>query len=162
MCHKKRIFFSSALTLLLMSSVIDARHQHCLKRSVKIVGVVVAYNQLASLVNITDAPQHQFLLVRVDKSVSGERYLKIIYKYGVNESLPDEVFDGKSKWRFNLTRDCGCDGSPKRNESKTEGEIAVATWKETIEGADVPLDAKLLCYALRPKGFKRVSSSAAP
>jgi hypothetical protein len=153
---KNNLFLSCALLLLGVSSVIEARHQRCPQRSLKIVGAVVAYDQVAALVNITDAPQQQVLVVRADKALpEAGQYLKVVYKYGANEaSLPDDVFDAKSKWRFSLTRDCGCDGSVGENESKTQNEIALPTWKQTIEGEEIPRNMKLPCYVLRPKGLK--------
>ena len=97
-------------------------------------------------------------MVRTDKALPGKEaghYLKVVYKYGANEaSLPDDVFDGKSKWRFSLTRDCGCDGLVGENQSKTENEIALPAWRQTIEGEEIPRNIKLPCYVLRPKGLK--------
>ena len=161
----KKLFLSCALLLLGVSSIIEARHQRCAQRSLKIVGAVVAYNQVAALVNITDAPQQQVLVVRADKALSGKeagQYLKVIYKYGANEaSLPDEVFNGKSRWQFNLTRDCGCDSSLAEGQSKSENEIALPMWKQTVEGEELPQNVKLPCYVLRPKGLTAVSKKSA-
>jgi len=97
-------------------------------------------------------------VVRADKILAGKesaQYLKVVYKYGPSErSLPDNAFDGKSKWRFSLTRDCGCDSSLVDDPSKAENEIAIATWIQTVEGEEVPRNMKLPCYVLRPKGLK--------
>jgi hypothetical protein len=151
---KKYLFLSCALMLLGTSSVIEARHQQCAQRSLKIVGAVIAYSQLAALSNITGAPQQQILLVRSDKALSGQQYLKVMYNHGPNEPLPDEIFSGKGKWRFNLTRDCGCDGSLTENQPKDEKDIALATWIQTNDGQDIPRNLSPLCYVLRPKGLK--------
>jgi hypothetical protein len=158
MCHKLKFFLSATMMLLMMNSAIEARRQHCPRRSLKIIGVVVAYSQVAALVNITDAPQQQVLLVRADRSISGEEpahYLRVVYRYGIDEaSLPDAVFDGKSKWQFRITRDCGCDGSLGENRSRIENEITLPTWRQTGAGEEIPRDVKLPCYLLRPKGLR--------
>ena len=85
------------------------------RQSLEVIGNVVAYDQLVSLANITPAPQSEVLLVRVAKRIKGQEvgpYIKIVYTYWANQrSLPPDVFDGKSQWRFSLKREEKCDSS---------------------------------------------------
>src|SRR3954467_10803431 len=98
---------------LAVSSTAYPRYRQCTKRSVILVGTVVAYNQLAALVMITDAPGQHELVLRADRALPGKeagQYVKIVYKHWANEaSLPEGLFDGRSKWRFSLKRDYTCD-----------------------------------------------------
>ena len=132
------------------------------KQSLEAIGTVVAYDQLVSLTNITSAPQSQVLLVRIAKRIKGQKvgpYIKVVYKYGANEpSLPQEIFDGESQWRFILKRDNGCDsllGEMKATKPQTkEGQVTLPRLKFTRETEGLRDEARLPCYVLKPGNYR--------
>jgi hypothetical protein len=132
------------------------------KQSLEIIGSVVAYDQLVPLTNITSAPQSQVLLVRIAKRIKGQEvgpYIKVVYKYGVGEpSLPQEIFDGKSQWRFILKRDGSCDSSleeMKATKPQTkEGEVTLPRLKFTSGTEGLGDEASLPCYVLKPGNYR--------
>ena len=128
-----------------------------------VIGTVIAYDQLVPLTNITSAPQSQLLLVRIERRIKGRetaRYIKVVYKYGVDEaSLPETVFDGKSRWRFILKRDRSCDSSvgqmkAAKHETKERDEVMLPHLKFTSETKGLEDNTNLPCYVLKPGNFR--------
>ena len=137
--------------LVVVSSVTLADYGRRAKPELVIVGWVVAYDERASLANITSAPQLQILIVRIAKRLAGReesRYLKVVYEYMQNEAkLPSEVFDGKTQWRFALMKTTVQD---QRCRSPLQGlKRITGTGNE-----EVPSETSLPCYALRSGDFK--------
>lgn len=140
---------------------ISGKRQEKLK--LVITGRVVAYDQLISLTNITNAPRSEFLLVRVETRLKGRedsRLIQVKYVYmGDDLKLPIEVFDSKNKWQFALHRDSTCDGSLRslqENKPKAESEMSLPRFKPTngAETEEIPLDANLPCYVLQHGDLK--------
>ncbi len=133
------------------------------KKSLVVVGTVIAYDQLLPLTNITSAPQSQVLLVRIEKRIQGREsagYVKIVYEYGADEpSLPKGIFDGKSQWRFLLKRDGRCDSSLRemkaaKSQTKEGEEVTLPHLKFTDETERLPDDTILPCYVLKPGSYQ--------
>jgi hypothetical protein len=150
-----------------MNPTIGASGLRPKKQSLEAIGSVVAYDQLVPLTNITSAPQSQVLLVRIAKRLKGQEvgpYIKVVYKYGSDEaSLPQEIFDGKSQWRFILKRDNGCDsslGEMKATKPQTkEGEVTLPRLKFTSGTEGLEDKASLPCYVLKPGNYRAQKSA---
>ncbi len=162
---QKQLMLLLALSVIALCGLTVLANERREKQLV-IVGTVAGYDQFLSLVNLTSAPQVQLLIVRVEKRIKGReesRYIKVIYKYGTDEpSLPEEIFNGKSQWRFTLTRDHSCDCSVREMQSKQiEGEggaeATLPRLKRTNATEEIPNNANLPCYALRPSDLKPAS-----
>jgi hypothetical protein len=133
------------------------------KKSLVVVGTVIAYDPLQALTNITSAPQSQVLVVRIEKRIKGREsagYLKVVYEYGGDQpSLPKGIFDGKSQWRFVLKRDGRCDSSLKemkaaKPQSREEEKVTLPHLKFTDEEERLPDDTTLPCYVLKPGSYR--------
>lgn len=134
-----------------------------------VLGRVVAYDQLSSLMDITTAPRLEVVIVRIDKRIQGRedsRYVQVRYRHlGDDTRLPSEVFDSKNRWRFVLVRDNSCDASFRvlqhtKVKPADETEISLPHFKPTVgaETEEIPLDQTLPCYLLRPGALKSVGS----
>jgi hypothetical protein len=170
MTKEQAPFLVVVLLIVFASPIARAGGESCGKQDLVITGVVVGYDQLIQLANITSAPQVNVLVVRIEERIKGReesRYIKVIYEHLSGEAtLPSEIFDGKNRWSFKLGRQTSCDSSLQALESasgKTEDgtEVSVPRLKRTpgAEAENIPADAMLPCYKLSPRDFK-LSGSA--
>jgi len=146
-----------------MSSAVYARWVDG-KKDLRIVGRVVAYDQLISLMQITTSSLMEVLIVRVDKRIQGVEkspYVQVKFRaLGDDKGLPPGVFDSKKRWRFTLVRDSTCDASFRTLQNTTdkpdENEISLPHFKPTTgsELDAIPLDKMLPCYLLQPGSLR--------
>lgn len=135
-------------------------HRVCLaqsKEELRAIGRVVGFDRFASLTNITSAPQSQTIILKLDKILKGRQsrsYVVVVYdSWKGKPSLPEEMFNGKSKWKFYLTRKESCDSEWQNIVSlNSDGESQVFTRSSRFEWItskpDIANNVKLPCYAL--------------
>lgn len=159
--------FILALPMTLPEAAASAGRGKDKGRRLTIIGTVVAFEQSAlRIAKLTFVPREERLVVRVDRRIKGgegSRYIKVLYTYlGDEAALPEEIFDGSKRWRFNLTRDRSCDGPlPGKAESKdsaaetkTGAQLPQLQRTRGAEAEAVPTDSSLPCYVLRPRDFR--------
>lgn len=129
-------------------------------QSLEAIGTVVAYDQLVALSNITAVLQSQVLIIHIAKRIKGREnrsYIKVVYKYAPNESsLPENIFDENSQWRFILERNVSCDSTLKEmkaTEAET-GDTTVPRLKFTSEIETLGDEVSLPCYVLKPGKYR--------
>lgn len=139
------------------TTVSDSPHG---SQSLEAIGTVVAYDQLGALTNITSVLQSQVLIIRIARRIKGrenQSYIKVVYEYAANESsLPQNIFDGNSQWRFVLKRNLSCDSTLKEMKAtKTKaGDIMVPRLKFTREIEILEDEVNLPCYVLKPGKYR--------
>jgi len=149
---KKRTITAVVISLIALTFfVLYSSEAQRKKPGLILTGVVVGYDESLSLVNVTSAPQLQVLIVRIVRSLKGHeesRYIKVVYQYMHNDpTLPKEIVDGKTQWRFELTRAAAQDQScmgPLQGLKQTPG----------ADAEEIPNDSNLPCYVLQPGGIK--------
>ena len=163
----------SLLMLLSLNGVAIGATPRCVQEDeldhIVIFGTVIAYNlSLLSVVKLTSVPNNDLILVRVNRSVSGQlksRYAIVRYEYWNNEPrLPDGFHNAKAQWRLELKRDSLCDRSVSDVLSRKNSPGAVILrplqWKQMKRGR--LLNEMIPCYVLHPTGLSLYSSPMAP
>jgi hypothetical protein len=134
------------------------------REKLKTIGEVVGYDRFASLMNITSAPQSQMVIVRTMKKIKDSQiqsYIIVVYKSSAVKSLPKEMFDGKSRWKFWLTRDENCDSRwiDIKSLKNTEGNQNLkdnSRFEWTSSKQNIADEIKLPCYILADGAYKKL------
>lgn len=154
-----RFTLGTILTVVTVSAISFAGMR---PRKLKTAGTVVAYDlPISGLAMLTSVPMEQFLIVRIDRPINRKqeaRYIKVSYRRWFNEpELPTGVLDGRSKWRFAVTRDRSCDGPVRelrsiKSKTKDGKEVILQRLRQTsgAEKEELPDDRILPCYLLLP------------
>ena len=165
----KNIFISLIFLILigLCCHPMNAQSGSDKNEKVKIIGTVIGFDGLAATGNLTNAPQSQLLIVRVDKSFKGRekaKYIKIIYVYfeSVDTSLFNLTSIERNQWKFRLSKDNSCDSSlkdvkyGKSTSLNGKEEISFLRLKGVAELHDIYEMTKLPCYILRSDGLELI------
>jgi len=153
---KLTLFLSTALLAVAIGGPV--RTQEPAPDKIVAVAEVVAYNlDPTSLVNLTSTYNNDVVLVRVNRSLSGDvkvKYLIVRYEHWTDESpLPREFCEPKSQWKLELRRDSGCDSSMTELLSKERNPGLVLIPGPSLNEAREHQTEVLPCYVLRPKGL---------
>jgi hypothetical protein len=135
------------------------------KEKLKATGEVVGFDRFASLTNITSAPQSRTLIVKLNKLIKGKQshpYTIVVYKsWGGEPLLPEEMFNGKSKWKFKLTSENSCDSTWKditslENSQENQDFKGNSRFEWIPVKPDVADNANLPCYIFGYKDYKMI------
>lgn len=144
--------FSVNLLLIVMFCITPSASAHD-KRRLVVNASIIAYDESASLVNITSAIQIEVFIVRIKKIIKGQekmQYIKVVYQHMHKEqNLPAKIYDSHYSWQFSLvkaaTNKVSCKG-PLKHLKPTLG----------AENEKYPEDITLPCYILRPGDVKNI------
>ena len=104
--------------------------------------------------NLTWGIQIEILVIRVEKSIAGRessKYLKVVYEHLHGQpNLPKEIYDGRSSWRFALTK-------ASTDDDSCSGPLTQITRTVGAQEEPLPNDVSIPCYVLQPGHVKRVS-----
>lgn len=159
----QRILALCSITLFLLSSSMEAAHQHVT------TGRVIASDAYIGLPRMSSGTNLSIFIVRADDGQRGTRsprFLKVRYEdYADQHPLPTDLLQGKSSWRFSLQRKRSCD------QVVTKGLIAAQKGSKELPKPDTfvlvqsadekdvpPLNSTLPCFILRPGDAKPISS----
>jgi hypothetical protein len=150
--------------ILIVSCCALAKHEQKARRDLIVQGRVVAtYVTFVDLVRLTDLPNVETLIVRIERVIKGKqqsRFIKIRYQCWEGEpSLPDSILDSTKRLRFSLSRDHSCDsslGKMKGAKPATQkgAEVAFPYFKFTSETEGLTDDTNLPCYVLKPGDYR--------
>ena len=105
--NRTRFVFMALVLVLSLPAITLERLANARSQEVTVTGRVVAeLRTVASLMQLTDVPNLQIVIVRTEESrkhAETPRYLKVHYEYSKEESsLSKEVLDARKEWRFRL------------------------------------------------------------
>ncbi len=150
--------------MLLLSSSMEASHQHVT------TGRVIARDAYIGLPRMSSVTNVSIFIVRVDDAQRGTkspRFLKVRYEdYADQRPLPADLLEGKSSWRFSLQRNRRCDQVVSEGlfaAQKSSKELPKPDTFVLVQSADQkdvpPINSTLPCFILRPGGAKPITSA---
>lgn len=129
----------------------------CLGQKVVLRGKVVAYeNSAVRIARLTDVPREETFFVKVEavsKGKENSEFIKVKYRYlGEENALPENLFEGKNRWKFVLFRNKECD-------QKGIFENQDVSLVKVDENEKLTQDTSLPCYSLLKEKLKAIKNS---
>jgi len=160
----KQAWLFAALIVLIVSCCALAKPERKARCDLIVQGKVVAkYVAPIDLVKLTDLPNVETLIVRIEKRLKGRQqshYIKVRYQYWEGEPvLPDSILDSTKRWRFSLSRNHRCDSSLRemkaaKPETQKSADVDLPYFKFTGETEGLTDDTNLPCYVLKPGNYR--------